>query len=256
MISFDTFDLDDGQNYIVTNDDERGQADRTLSIERIANREGVAYLGFSYDSKKVNIEGIVFADDVLTFQAKLDALKKALAATKRELIFNDRIYTATLESFNATTTSEAQTTTSYSATFDVHDSFAKGAQLTSTFAVTSGVVTLSGAVTISGTIYTRPIITYYPPAGSGDTLVNLVSITHVPSGQVVTWSGTGVDRTLNYGGSLILNYDNLSAIRDGSLSEWSGIFSLWTPGVNDFVMSFEGLPQGGSVEFSYNPRYL
>lgn len=256
MATYNGFNLDDGINYIITNDDERSQAGRVVSAQKVAAREGVIFLGDDFDKKVVMINGIVFADDSATFKSKLDALKKALNVPNKSLVFDNITYTATLTAFKASTTSEAQTMCSYTAEFEVPLGFGLGDYLTVNLPVTSGVVTLSGSITISGTVYTRPTITYNAPSGSGETSVNKITITHTPTGQAITWSGTGVDTTVNYSGAVIFNYDNFTVNKDGAQDDWSGVFSEWDTGSNDFVVAFENSVEGGTINITYNPYYL
>jgi predicted phage tail component-like protein len=256
-ITFNGFNIDDNTNYIVTSiKGDRGMPSRNVITKEISRREGVRILGDNFRAKKISIQGAVYDDTVSGFESKLDDLKKRLANFQGELqIDDDRTYTATVQSLDIAETSEALTWGSFNIDFVVNEGFATGSLQTVSLTATSGITTVSGLVTISGTAFMRPTLGITIDDGSGLTAISNIDVTHLNTGEIVSWSGTVVGGNLNRGDVLLFNYDNYTILRNGTSQDYTGIFSKWEPGDNTFVVTFTAAPPGGTIDLSYTPNY-
>lgn len=259
-ITFNGFNLNDGQNYISTAiPGGRGTAPRGIISNEVAFREGVKFLSEEYREKIITVIGTVYADDITTFREKVDDLKQELSYVQGQLVIDEtgRYYTATAGEVDISDEGAEITAAKFSVELRCELPFALAASQSVNFVVTSGVNTLSSSVTITGTAPARPTITFNIPDGDGigRTTISGITITHTPTGNYITWSGTGTSRPLIYSGEVNFNYNNNSVIVRGAEEDFAGLFSLWEPGANAFTFSISGMSVGGSLDFIYNPRY-
>jgi predicted phage tail component-like protein len=260
MISFDNLNLNDRVNYIVTHISQgRGMANRSIGLASVASREGVKILSDEYREKIIVISGIVFASDSVTFIDIMDAMKMKLAGVGKQLIIDDsdRYYVASVRNMSISDMGAEVTSADFTIEFTCEIPFALGNLHTTNYIVPSGVTTVSGLISISGTAPARPQIQYNIPDGNGTsrTTTSGMIMYHDTTGNYVTWSGTNASNPLIYSGSVIFNYNNSSVTVRGAEEDWAGLFSLWDTGENAWKTTFSGMAVGGTLSFTYNPRY-
>jgi len=260
MIGFDNLNLNDGVNYITTNISRgRGTASRSISLGSVASREGVKILSDEFREKSIVIMGVVFAEDSTTLLDIVDNFKKTLAGVGKQLKIDntDRYYIATCRSLDISDMGADVSSADFVAEFSCEIPYALANLHTTNYIVPSGVTTTSGLITISGTAPARPQIQYNIPDGdgAGRTTISGIIMHHDTTGNYITWSGTNTSNPLTYSGSVVFNYNNSSVVVRGTEEDWAGLFSLWDTGDNNWTTTFSGMAVGGTLSFTYNPRY-
>lgn len=252
----------DNENNIITESikGDRDSVDRNVIDEPLVRREGAKILGDEFGVKEFTVEGTLYDTTVTGFRGILDEFKQNLAEVEQQLQFtSDRYYVATTTKLNVTQNSSDISIGKFQAEFLAVDPFAYGTAQSVDITVASGIVATSGTVTISGTVYARPTISYITPVGptgTGATTISGITISHVPSGTTVTWSGTTSTRPMTYSGTVSFNYDTLTVYSGTTSQDWTGFFPVWEPGANAFVTTVSGQTVGGTIRVNYTPRFL
>ena len=256
--TFNGFSLQDS-NFITERIVFKGYAGREVITAHINRREGIKLLSTEFGGKEITLEGNLIADSASDLQTKLDNMKKALTAEEGSLIIeSDRTFTATVKNLSIPDEHYSQSKAPFIVTFICSNPFAEGSLQTVVTNVPSGLFTYSGQVNISGTMFARPTVEYIPPTGpgTGNTLIKTLSLTHTPTGQVLTVSGFNNSGGLDYSEVVTINMDSFSALEGSDEIDISGAFPRWQPGVNSYTITVSGRYPGGQVRLSYNPRYL
>lgn len=256
-ITFDGFSLQD-DNFITENINYRSLPSRTVETEQIARRAGVRVLNSEYGSRSVKIKGSILADSATELQDKIDDLNRVVSRPSIGTLTIDNIRQGRAL-VTAHTIGDSMYNQSY-APFDIDllmpDPFFYGNQQTCSMTVTSGVLSQEFSITISGSYATLPYISFTPPGTTGYTTTSGISIKHIPSQQVITWSGTATQLRLGYGQTLLFDYDTKITTLDSAPVFAEGSYSDWEPETLSFLVTFSGACQGGILDFSYQPRYL
>lgn len=252
---FNNFSLND-DTFITERVVFKGFADRAVIRANLARREGIKLLNTEFGEKEITVEGVVVTDSASDLQTSLDNMKKALTQEEGTLeIESGRSWTASVLNVVIPDEHYSLSKAPFQITFLCTDPFAEGVLLSTIQDIASGYYTYSGSINISGTLFARPTITYVPPSTTGNTNINSFSINHSSSGQEITISGFG-SGGLDYDQNIALNMDTLSILVDGSESDFTGGFSRWEPGENNFTVTVSGRHVGGYIQIEYQPRYL
>lgn len=256
--TFGTFSFNEN-GFITEKIEFRQFAQRATIRAKIARREGIKVLSTEFGEKQITIIGFVTASSPAQLQSMLDDLKNLIQAEEGSLVVeNGRTYRATVTNLVIPDEHYNQSKANFEVSFVTSDPFASGALLTVIQNVPSGTTTFSGYVSISGTFFVRPTIIYRPPDGdgSGRTGISKLVLVHEPTGQELTVSGFGNGVSLVYGVDISLNFDNFTSLEGATVKNNSGSFARWNTGDNNYFVQFTGPTVGGTIELSYQPRYL
>lgn len=255
--TFDGFSLQD-DNYILSDITYRSIPSRSVDTSKTSRKPGVKVLSHDFGERRVRMSGHIVADSASELQTLIDELHTNVTRKNEGLLMveADRSSTALVTSLSIADPHYAQDMVPFDIEFLLPDPFFYGSGHTVTYPVTSGSSSLSATIMISGSVFAEPSITYFSPAGSGQTTTSGIKITYSPAGEYITWSGTGATTTLAYSDGVIFDYANQLITETNIAVDVEGVFSRWEPGSTSFVVTFSGTTQGGSLQFSYQPRYL
>ena len=254
MITVNGLNITDNLNYLVEEVTYKSTPVRNILSVDISRRPGMKLTATEWSNKEINIKGRVFSTTVSGLLGLVDTLQQNFAVQSLALsIDTNRTYTATLESMDIPTQFYNNTMVQYDAKFLCVDPFAYANQITASGTVVSGTVTLSGAITISGSVFSMPQLSIYPKgANSGNSGIKAVTVTYVPTSETMTVSGT-----FNYSSPVTIDYFNFLVTNSGIASDYTGIFSRWDVGVDNFTITVSsGVKQAFNYVFSYQPRYF
>lgn len=253
LVTVNGLNISDNTSYLVEELDSRSPADRTINTQGISTRPGDKLLATEWNNKTIKIKGRVFGTTAALLKTNVDTLEQNFAVASLALqIDSDRTYTCTLTKLQIPSQFFNLTMVEYNAEFLAVDPFAYSSQLTASGTVVSGTVTFSGTLTVSGTVFAEPTLTInFKGANAGNSGAQQLRITHVPSGETMTISGT-----LNYLSDNSVDYKNFIVTLSGVSSDYSGIFSRWEPGSSAYTIAvISGTRQGFNYKWSYQPRY-
>jgi len=253
MISANGISLEDGNNYLVEEVSFRSVPNRQVLSVPISRRPGDKLTGVEWGNKEIEIKGRIFSTTTSGLRGAIDNLQLNLAVQSLALsIDTDRQYTATLESLDIPTQFYNQTMAEFDAKFLTVDPFSYSSQITASGTVISGTVTYSGSITISGTVFAEPLLTLTPTgANVGNSGIKTFLITHVPSSETMTVSGT-----ISYNSPISIDYNNFLVTNSGIQSDYTGIFSRFEPGLVNYTITVSsGVRQGFNWKFAYQPRF-
>lgn len=256
--TFNNFSFNDS-GFITERIEHKSFADRSAIRSKIARREGVKLQSTEFGEKEITIVGAIIKSSASELQASIDSMKKFIQEEEGALVIETgRTYRATVTNLVIPDEHYNQSKANFELTLVSSDPFAEGSQLTVTQVVPSGLTTFSGFVMISGTFFVRPTITYNAPAGDGVglTRISKIALTHMPTGQQVTVSGFGSGTSLVYNNTVSFNFDNFSTLEGSTAKDNSGSFARWSAGDNNYLLTFSGVSVGGTLQLSYNPRYI
>jgi hypothetical protein len=252
-ITFDGFSLQDS-NYISQDVTYRNIPDRELDAQKISRRPGVKLLSSEFGAREVTIKGSIIGSSASDLQEKIDNLH--LNVTRKEIgllsIESGRSGDAIVSSVTIADPHYALDYVPFEVQFLMPDPFWYGEQQTVDWDVTAGVFSVEKTITISGTYYAEPLVKYFAPSGAGITTTSGIVVSYAPTAETITWSGVG----LAEGSSVTFDYINHLILEGSTQSDVEGVFSRWNPGTANFTVTFSGTANGGSLEFSYQPRYL
>jgi len=256
-LSFNGFNLQNQNEYIVSEINYRSFPERPLDKANLSRRPGIKLLNTEFGEKRIQISGYINGTTASGLQTLIDNFQKNLAEVEKPLVINDdiyptRTYTATCANLAIPERTYNQTIVPYTAEFVVSIPFAYGSFLTVSGTVTSGVVTFSGSTTISGTVFAEPTITIYPTSlPAGDSGIRAIEISYTPAGETLSMSGI-----INYTAPISFSYSNFTVTNSGVNADFRGAFSRWEPGATNFTISTtSGLHNSYNWVFSYQPRF-
>jgi len=256
--TFDGFSLQ-SDNYILSEIVYRSTPTRATDTQRVARRPGVKLLAHDFGERTVRMSGHIIGSSASDLQTKIDNLHTNV--TRKDegalIIEADRSATATVTSVGVTDPHYAQDMVPFEIEFLLADPFFYGGLQTVNWSMDTS-TTVSKTITISGSVFAVPTIIYDSPnSGASPTAVKSISIAYAPTAETVTWSGSTGDGFLAKDASVTFDY-NHHLITTGSVEvTTSGVFSRWEPGSTNFTIIFNGTPTtGGTLSFSYQPRYL
>lgn len=254
--TFDGFSLQD-DNYITEEIIYRTIPARSVEMEQITRRPGTKILGSEFGARKVLLKGHIIADSATDLQSKIDAIHSNITRKEEGVltIESGRTGTALVSSVGIMDPHYAQDYVPFEIEMVMPDPFFYGSQQTVSVTVTSGVSSVSFNTVISGSAYAEPTIVYTAPGTSGYTTTSGISIEYTPTAEILTWSGTSTN-TLAYNSSVTFNYADYSILEGLNEVDIEGVFARWEPITTSFIVTFSGTAQGGSIDFSYQPRYL
>jgi len=243
-------------NYYTTEVTFRAAAPKDVNLVKITRRPGAKMTANEHREKRIGLKGWIKGSSAGDLQTKIDDLQQDLHAEEQTFVIETgRTYTATMSNLVIPDIHYNQTIVPFEAEFVCADPFAIGDSQTASWIVPSGVAEFERTITISGTVYAVPTITYAAPGTAGDTTTSGLVIRNVTRGEQVTWSGGVSDTSLDYGGEVSFNYDTKQVQLDSVDKDHTGKFSRFEPGSNRLIVSYSGLATGGSMEFTYTPRY-
>jgi len=252
-ITVNSLNINDATNYTVTEVTYRHTAARDVQTAGISRNPGDKLVATEWKNKEITIKGYVFGSSPTTLRTLVDALHQNFAVQSLSLaIDTDRTYTATMTDLKVPTQFYNNSYVEYEAKFLAVDPFAYASQVTASGTVASGTSSVTSTITISGTVFAGPILSIYPKgANAGNSGIRAIKITHVPTGETITVSGT-----FNYNAAVSIDYMNFLVTNSGVASDYTGIFSRWQPGSVSFtIATISGVSNGYNYRFSYSPRY-
>lgn len=256
---FDGFSLQD-DTYITEDIVYRTIPERSLDSEKIARRPGVKTLSTDFSSRTVSLRGYIIADSVDGLRTAIDNLHTNVTRKNTGAFYleADRVADAIVSSLSIADPHYSQSMVPFEVQFLLSDPFYYGTQQSILITVTSGTSSLNETITISGSVFAEPIITFTSDAGSEDgyTTTSGILITYGSTSEVITWSGTNGINTLAYEDTVTFDYPTHSIIQNTAEVDVDGVFARWEPGETSYVVTFSGTSQGGTLQFSYQPRYL
>lgn len=253
---FNGFSLQD-DNYITTDVEYRTWPKRELAMEKIALRAGSKLLNSEFAERNISIRGYILGDSVADLQSKIDTLYVLAKEEAKSLqMETDRFFTATVTSLSVADPHYNQSMVPFEMNFVCPDPFAYATAVSASTTVVSGTTTQTFNVTISGTYAAEPSIVYTPPSGSGNTTTSGVQIFHLATGEYVQWINDANPTYIQRGTTATFDYQNYKVLIDTTQKTHTGIFTLIEPGLQSFQITFMGNPIGGTITFSYAPRYL
>ncbi len=256
--SFDSFSLQDS-NYVISSVEYRTIPKRNVVLEQIARKSGMKLLSSEFLERHIKLTGYIIgssSDNLLTLIDNLHT-NVTRKGTGTLTIDSNRDITALVESVVVAEPHYTQSFVPIELAFVAAEPFWKGTQQTVSLTVTSGTSepqTMTVNLTISGSVYAEPVITYTAPGSTGTTTTSGVIVAYNPTGESLTWSGGGSG--LTYGNTVKFDYENLLILQGATKIEAAGVFSRWEPGATTVLVTFSGQAQGGTLDFSYRPRYL
>lgn len=255
--TFNGFSLDDS-NFITERITFKGFAKRTLSAGGIARREGIKLLDTEFKEKIIVLDGAVIADSASELQTLLDSMKKSFTEEEGNLILEaGRTFAATVKSLIIPDEHYNQSKTDFRVEFICSKPYAAGSQESAVIDIPSGIFTISGTTTISGTLFNRPVFVYTPAGQStGNTLIGQLELFIAQTGQTVTVSGFGSGLGLDYLNPVTIDLDTFSALEGSNVIDASGGFQEVEPVTIDFTLTANKVFPGGTLEISYNPKFL
>ena len=255
--TFNSFSLNDG-TFITERVIFRGYSTRGVIRAQLNRREGVKLLATEFGEGSIEVDGRVVAASASDLQSKLDSMKAALTTEEGDLVIETgRTWAATVNTLVIPDEHYNNSTAPFQVTFVCTNPFATGALLTVVQNVVSGLLAFSGLVNISGTLFARPTIAITPTGfASGHTNIRSLTITHTPTGQMVTVSGFGNGTDLDYANPVTVDLDAFTALEGSTAKDLSGTFPRWQPGNNAYTITISGHWTNGTVTLSYKPRYL
>lgn len=253
---FDSFSLQDG-NYISEEVSYRNTPSRDLETAKITRRPGVKLMSHDFGERRVRIVGHILGDSVSDLQSKIDDLHTNITRKEEGKLYveSNRSAVATVVSVAISDPHYAQDYVPFEIEFLLTDPFFYGSQQTVSWTIPASTTTLTDTLTISGSVYAEPTIRYAAPAGGGYTTTSGITVSYTPTGEHVTWSGTG-PATLAYADSVSFDYASHLITQGVTEMDVEGVFSRWEPGSAPFTATFSGTAAGGTLEFIYQPRYL
>ncbi len=253
--TFDGFSLQDA-NYIVSDIRYRSTPKRAISFKPISRRPGVKLLSEDFGERRIRMSGHIIGSSASNLQSLIDDLHSNI--TRKDegqlIIGENRTSTAIAVSVSVADPNYAQDMVPFEIEFLLADPFFYGQQHVVSLTVASGTSSESTTPTISGSVFAVPNIVYSSPSGSGNTTTSGISIEYKSTGETVTWSGGGTP--VQYSGSISFDYSNQKILNGSTEASVGGVFSRWEPGEHEFVTTYSGTVVGGTLEFSYQERYL
>ncbi|MHA1842396.1 MAG: distal tail protein Dit [Candidatus Heimdallarchaeota archaeon] len=245
-------------SYITTEIEYRTWPSRSVTTKKIARKPGSKFVAEEFGEKRIDIRGYIKGTSIADLKSKIDDLYTVLQKTSQLLqIESGRYYTASVASMAVGDPHYSQDFVPFELQFVCADPFAYGDPVSATATVTSGTVIQTFSTTISGSYFAEPSIIYTAPSGSGDTTTSGIRILHKQSGEWADWKGAGTeDIYLDYGDSITFDYKNYKVLQGTTQRNYTGTFSRWEPGTNEFEVTFGGNTVGGTIEITYTPRYL
>ncbi len=249
----DGLDISDGTNFITREITVKSAPGRVVNSAGISRRPGDKLTALEWSTKEIEVKGSVFSTTVSGLRGLIDTLQLHFAT--RSLILavdTDRSYTANLTRMEIPNQFFNNSYAEYEATFLCVDPFSYADQVTASGTITSGTVTATGTLTVSGTVFAGPTLTITPAgANVGDSGIRALKVTHVPTGETMTISGV-----LSYNAPYIIDYTNYLVTNSGVSSDYTGIFSRWEPGQNQFTLAvISGVRNSFNYKFGYQPRF-
>lgn len=253
---FDGFSLQDS-NYIMSEITYRLIPKRQVESDKVLRRPGVKILSADFTQRIVSMKGSIVASSVTDLRNKIDSLHTNVTRkdTGQLYIESDRYGYATVDNIIIGDPYYSQSYVPIEIQFFMPDPFFYGESQTVAYTVTSGTVTGNYSITISGSVFAEPSIVYSTTSGSGYTTTSGVIIEYVPTGETITWSGS-TGNALAYNSSLTFDYTEHLLLEGQSTVHPTGVFQQWDPGATTFNVTYSGVSTGGTLEFSYQPRYL
>lgn len=255
---FDGFSLQD-DNYIVQDVVYRTIPNRSLDTEKLARRPGVKTLSTDFSERKVTLAGVIIADSVSTLRTAIDNFHANVTRKNTGALYieSDRSANAIVSSVSIADPHYSQSIVPFNIEFLLSDPFYYGQQQLVTFTVPSGTTTMSQSITISGSVFAEPYFQYTAPGTAGAyTTTSGIQIKYGPTSEVVTWSGTQGHTTAGYGDIILFDYPNHQILQNSNKVDIDGVFARWEPVQTAFTITFSGTAQGGTMQVSYQPRYL
>jgi hypothetical protein len=253
-ININGLDVSDNINYLVESFDYRSPAERHVYTQATARHPGDKVVGLEWSNKTIKMAGRIFGNTPDDLNTALDTFELTLGAPQLTITVDSaRSYTGVLSKLEIPNQFYNLSMLQYSAEFLCVDPFAYGSLLSVSGTTVSGTLTYSGSMTVSGTVFAEPTLTLNPTGAlAGNSGLQGVTITHVPSGETITVSGV-----INYLSPLAINYSSFMITNSGVLNDFTGIFSRFEPGVNQFTITvISGTRQGYLWKWQYSPRYL
>lgn len=245
--------VNDGSNFVTTEITFRSAPSRLVQTSNISRRPGDKLTALEWSNKEISIKGAVFSTTTSGLRGLVDTLQQNFAVRSLTLaVDTDRSYTANLTRLDIPTQFFNNTYVEFDADFLSVDPFSYASQISASGTVTSGTITYTGTITISGTVFAEPTLTITPKgANVGDSGIRALKVTYIPTGETMTISGV-----LSYNAPYVLDYSNFLVTNSGINSDYTGIFSRWEPGSNQFTLSvISGVRNGYNFAFAYQPRY-
>ncbi len=229
-------------------------------MQNISRKPGQKLTSSEYTQKEIKLAGWILGDNFSDLQSKIDNIHSNISRKGVGVLTVDvnRSIHAIVNAVGITDPHYNQSATPFEIDFlSVGDPFWYGPQQIVTIPVTSGntvPASIPITITISGSVFAEPVITYQANSASGSTTTSGIIIQYSPTQETLTWSGGS--GPLAYGSLVSFDYSNLLILQDGVEVVAAGTFSRWEPGVTSMGVTFSGLSQGGTLNFTYNPRYL
>jgi len=254
---FDGFSLQ-SDNYYTTNIEYRTTPVRSVDAQKIARRPGVKLLAHEFGERKVKLQGFIIGSSSSDLRDKIDSFHASVTSKEEGIleIESDRQATATVLSVVIPDPAYAQDMVPFEAELIMADPFFYALQHQVAWSVGAGATSMQQTVSVSGSIFAEPSIKYDAPAGEGYTTTSGIIVSYGPTGETVTWSGTGDTTTLAYGDSVTFDYINHRILEGTNEVDVEGVFSRWDPVSTTFTVTFSGTAAGGTLTLSYQPRYL
>jgi hypothetical protein len=248
-ITFDNVGLNSAP-YAIKGINHEETAPRNITSFSLAKERGSIIVDSNYNSKTIQIEGIVSGSDPADLENKIDTLKELMS---RELKNLDIDYAGGVRRYKATVNS-MQINRQY-----FHLNYAP---FTATFVIPSGVgeaITITnqqitgitdpsktGSTTILGTAFPMPTIKLTFTAVSAVTAVSFTA-----GGTKITYSGA-----ILVNGVLIIDIENKKVSLNGSEKDYTGMFPAFVIGNNDWVIDVTSTSHTYKLDIDYYKKYL
>lgn len=254
---FDGFSLQD-DNYITSNIEYRTIPNRSTNVGKLARRPGTKLIAHDFAERRVRLSGSIVASSNSELQTLIDNLHKNVTRKDEGILTIESDRTATAVVTNVVIADPGYTNdyVPFEMEFLMPDPFYYGNEQTIEITVVSGTSSINETITISGSYAAEPTIKFFADGTTGQTTLSGILIDYGPTGERLTWSGTGATTTLAYGGSVTFDYFNQQILESGIAVDIEGVFVNWEPEETNYTVTFSGTTQGGTLQFSYQPRYL
>ena len=230
----------------------RSMANRIATLAEVSRRPGSKFLSEEYDKKVITMNGRVLSPSASGMIGILDDIHKNLAISEQQLTITDgRSYTATCTKASFPEQHYNQTIIPFSLEFISASPFSTGSALSPGFGLGATVLEKAVDTTISGSAFAEPTIRL-STAGVGDPGFGQITVAHNTTGEEVTFSGQ-----FSLGLEAVFDYENATVTYSGALQDYTGSFSRWDVGSNEFTVTLSGTNPAGVVGvLEYSPRYF
>lgn len=255
-ISFNNYSLQSA-SYRTRTMQHTNQPNKFVQMESRARADGFNIVNVRYQTRTIEVEGMLSAADRASLVALIDTMKLNLNGVSGNLDIaygnETRRYFATVQSLDLPEDFYNITSVPYKIIFVCADPF--GYPTSSGIASIPGVTTMLKdlVVTVSGSINSDPVL--FVTINSGTVGMNLVTFSNELTGEVIIISKPNA-AVFNQGDILIINSRTKQVQINGSGLDYTGRFPTMNPPSAQLRVAIQGSQVNYDLVVRYLPAYL